>query len=420
MRLPGAPGGLVVLLIYVGWLGGPHAESAETASTLKRVHVTEYRLKEDLIEKIARGSASLGLIHKVESYYELGGNGKKCSRWLATDHVTIAEEPNRHFAFGGAAQLGEGDLVVVYREGTKHGDEPIGRICLSRSRDGGRTWLPRVTVFDRPHEDDRGGGVFQMSDGTVLLNSASGGIRVSSDRGQTWSEIRRTNVASPMCAVEDEEGNIVYGGQATVQRDFAQIDGQSAHLLACAIERSRDKGLSWERVAIPTYTLQMKDKVERSVLFQREPSLCVVPNKFWIMCTCCRMVGDGFLRVIRSADRGKTWGPVAKTPVWGKPGHLLALKEGRVLLTYGYRRPPYGVRACLSSDYGLTWDMDNEIILRMDGGTPAGQPRRVGDPDLGYPQSVQLKDDRIFTAYYFNKNGSNAYIAGTFWELPPK
>ena len=61
-------------------------------------------------------------------------------------------------------------------------------------------------------------------------------------------------------------------------------------------------------------------------------------------------------------------------------------------MTYGYRRPPLGVRACLSSDCGKTWDLANEIVLRLDGGTLPEQNRKVADADLGYPTSVQLAD----------------------------
>ena len=100
------------------------------------------------------------------------------------------------------------------------------------------------------------------------------------------------------------------------------------------------------------------------------------------------------------------------------PQHLLRLRDGRLLMSYGYRRQPWGVRACLSSDNGKTWDMDNEIVIRMDGGTPDAQPTKVISKDLGYPVSVQLADGRVFTVYYFNPGGSNFFIAGTFWELP--
>ena len=61
----------------------------------------------------------------------------KAMRWLATNHVTIVHEPDRHFAFPGAARLPDGDLAVVYREGTRHETEASGKVSLSRSSDGG-------------------------------------------------------------------------------------------------------------------------------------------------------------------------------------------------------------------------------------------------------------------------------------------
>ena len=105
------------------------------------------------------------------------------SRWLATDHVTIVAEPDKHFAFPGAARLANGDLVVVYREGTIHEADPTGKISLSRSTDGGRTWLPRVTALDRPGVDDRDPSVFQMSNGTLFLFSADC-VCISRDDGR--------------------------------------------------------------------------------------------------------------------------------------------------------------------------------------------------------------------------------------------
>ena len=359
---------------------------------------------------------------RLEAYCELGGKGKKFTRWLATDHVTIVKEPGKHFAFPGAALLKNGDLAVVYREGTKHGWEASGRVCLSRSTDGGRTWLPRVPIIDRPGED-RGPGIFQMSDGTVIATS-NGCMAVSTDVGRTWGKPMPTPVSSPMGAVEDEDGHIVYGGQETVQDAFTRIGGRHARLFACAAYRSGDKGRSWEKLGVATYALHMPSPPgePRDFLWHREPFLCVVPGRLYIMCVCNSLRGDGFLRIIRSTDRGRTWGPPIKTPVWGKPAHLLHLRDGRLLMTYGYRRPPWGVRACLSNDYGKTWDIDNEIIIRMDGGAGPGAKytRITGPGDLGYPVSVQLADGRIFTAYYFNTGGSGCFVAGTFWELPEK
>ena len=341
---------------------------------------------------------------------------KKVPRWLATDHVIVAADPAKHLAFPGVARLQNGDLAVVYREGTIHGAEPIGKVSLSRSTDGGRTWLPRVTAVDRPNRDDRDPPIFQMSDGTVLLLSPDY-LCTSNDFGKTWSEPMPTPVFGPKGAVEDEDGNIVYGGlKRLIQDRFTEIDGRPARLEGNSVYRSKDKGRSWDLVSLATYTLYMPGRL--NYVWYDEPFMCVVPNKFWVF--AIRVDLDGFVRVVRSPDRGKTWGRVIKTPVWGYPQHLLPLRDGRLLMTYGYRRPPWGIRACLSSDCGKTWDLANEVIIRMDAGTPDGQPRKVGNADLGYPVSVQLDDGSIFTAYYFNTAGTNCFIAGTFWELPRK
>lgn len=78
--------------------------------------------------------------------------------------------------------------------------------------------------------------------------------------------------------------------------------------------------------------------------------------------------------------------------MWGWPAHVLELKDGRLLCSYGYRRAPLGVRATLSHDGGKTWDYANEMVIRDDGGAP----------DLGYPTSIQLADGRVLLAYYIN------------------
>lgn len=64
---------------------------------------------------------------------------------VPSERIVICREPGRHFAFPGVAELPNGDLAVVCREGVAHVC-PFGRIVLVRSRDGGRTWDPRDVV----------------------------------------------------------------------------------------------------------------------------------------------------------------------------------------------------------------------------------------------------------------------------------
>jgi len=86
---------------------------------------------------------------------------------------------------------------------------------------------------------------------------------------------------------------------------------------------------------------------------------------------------------------------------------LLVLSDGRLLATYGYRYFPEGVRACLSTDGGRTWDLKHEIVLQNNG----------TDVDLGYPVSIEMDDKRILTVYYHSdKYHDNCFIEGVFWK----
>jgi hypothetical protein len=107
-----------------------------------------------------------------------------------------------------------------------------------------------------------------------------------------------------------------------------------------------------------------------------------------------------------SDDDCRTWralGPI--TGAGQHPGHLLRLKDGRVLLSYGDRTGTvHGVEVRTTSDEGKTWS----------------DPVRVVDwwGDGGYPSSVQLPDGQILTAYYAAKiEGHQRYHMGVVvWD----
>ncbi len=118
--------------------------------------------------------------------------------------------------------------------------------------------------------------------------------------------------------------------------------------------------------------------------------------------------GDDHLWQSVSRDAGRTW-HARKTGVKGHPpSGLVCLRDDRLVLSYGYRHPPYGILAVISNDEGLTWNTDNVIVLRNDG---AGY-------DLGYPRSLQLDDGTILTVYYFTDDQRVTHIACTRWRVP--
>ena len=108
-------------------------------------------------------------------------------------------------------------------------------------------------------------------------------------------------------------------------------------------------------------------------------------------------------------DVGQTWTPLgaATGDIGGNPPALVRLTDGRLCLTYGFRRKPCGIRAKLSSDEGRTWGP--EIVLRADGLTG----------DLGYPRSVVRPDGQVLTAYYFNgSRDEDRTIQAMLWTPP--
>jgi hypothetical protein len=140
----------------------------------------------------------------------------------------------------------------------------------------------------------------------------------------------------------------------------------------------------------------------------QEPVLLVCESQH-LLCLMRVHWSDGTrIYQAHSWDGGASWQPPRDTGIRGLPPDLLRLDDGRILCTYGYRRPPFGIRACVSYDEGLTWNLFNDVAIRTDG----------GGWDIGYPKTIQLPSGELFTTYYFyTKDNKTSRIMGTRWEL---
>ncbi len=342
-------------------------------------------------------------------------------------NVVIYEDKEVYSAFPDIEKLQNGDLVVLFREAPQrkpystHIDSE-SRNILVRSKDNGKTWEEKAIVFEHKNDEIsfQDPSLTQLSHGILLANSIK--MRVekkepfrywcegtftsrSLDNGYSWQErvMIRTpgfkHVATSDSVLELSNGELLiplYGYSGETQKTIAFV------------LKSVDNGRSWKNL--------------RTVAFDPfgnfnfdEPALCCLPSGK-ILCMI-REDKQGYLYQSESLDNGETWSQPKRTDIWGYPAHLLSLRDGRVLCTYGYRRPPYGIRACLSYDEGRTWDLKDEIVLRSDG----------FHGDLGYPSSVELQDNQVLTVYYFHTEpiASSGYtdfhsqgirfIAGTFY-----
>ena len=229
------------------------------------------------------------------------------------------------------------------------------KVFVQRSRDGGATWQRREWEVPGAHRLTGFPRSIVLADGTILV--------------PLYDEQRR---------------------RGTAQNDRSWIF------------RSEDGGESWRLM------LMGRDSATG---WGNETALVEVsPGR---VLAHMRQAPPGLVLESWSDDAGRTWSEPLRTPIWGYPQHLLKLRDGRILCTYGHRRQPLGVQAVISEDGGVSWDLAHKAVLRDDGEVYEGQEVR----DLGYPVSVQLPDGAILTAYYMTLGGVT-HVAASRWELP--
>lgn len=307
-------------------------------------------------------------------------------------------------------KLNNGDLGVVTRDGDFHIGER-GRLVFVSSPDGGKSWS-HASVISGVGPDDRNPAFGIASDGTLLASfiradryvdgkwtpsKERGGytamwVARSTDNGETWGEAellkgqgnedwsysgregpqdhhRYASAFNKMLTLPD--GTILMGYAITTTERPRQSN-------ASFLIRSMDNGHTWSNC------------ISLGEGFG-EPALCYLGGtNLMVMLRGTEQNHTGLWQ-IDSSDGGQTWtDPVRITGESEHPGDVIRLQDGRLLLTYGRRVPPYGIHGMLSSDDGKSWDVNNKLFLVGDS----------GDRDCGYPSSIQLDNGNIVTVYY--------------------
>lgn len=394
----------------------------------------------------------------------LANAGTFATAAVEMEHAVLHRDDTMYYLGASLARLPSGEILLGLREAharppkARGHVDPSARDVFLRSSDGGRTFGQKRVVDDETYRfsSSQDLALSVLSDGSVLasfytwgivpvptgidLNKIHSGARLvgadkpfislfeglwtrrSTDSGRTWSPRHSVDIPGlPPLAARTPAVELPDGTLLLQVNEVALGAGSARPWAKIFCVRSHDRGVTWGEAAL------VADGSALALHFM-EPSLVRLKNGRLISMLRSRGVGEGgderrgelaeasnagYTYQSISEDGGKTWSKLEKTPIWGFPSHVLELQDGRLLCAYGYRRPPFGVRATLSSDGGKTWDIGHEIVIRADGGTS----------DLGYPVSIQLPDGRILMAYYFNQekkndpDSSTRYIAGTFLKL---
>jgi Neuraminidase (sialidase) len=359
-------------------------------------------------------------------------------------HMLVYDNPQGYSTFPDIEMLQGGELVITFREACRrrfatHIDSTAKAVMI-RSTDLGRTWSEKVVVWNEPGVSLQDPSICQLTNGNLLVNYFTWGVGTESqapqrvgrlrdldgehvawgigtfvvrsfDQGRTWTE-PPIQVAPP----ESERGVAIATSDAVLELSTRDLlipleVGYPNELERAAVMRSVDGGQTWDDVQTIAH-----DPLGQLGFY--EPSLLQTPTGkvICLMRTHVRGIetseAASYLYQSDSADGGRTWSVPTKTPVWGHPAHLCALSNGKILCVYGYRRPPYGIRACVSEDDGETWRIDDEIIIRSDGKSD----------DLGYPTAVELPDGEVLVVYYMhpldeNWRDGHAVISGSILNI---
>ena len=210
-------------------------------------------------------------------------------------------------------------------------------------------------------------------------------FRVSKDGGDSWSRSVMLPLDGFYSLAAVESSLVRADGRCLLFLNGVTRQGQASR--PC-VYRSLDDGSSFRFLSFvvprdaPNYggTNQM---YPRGLSLPDGRLLCTVRvDRDWS--------GDMWTELYQSADGGRTWGYLSRPTEFGAPGAPLRLRDGRLVVVYGQRLAPHGIRAVVSEDEGRSWS--GEIIVREDGGSW----------DIGYPRVWEAAPGRIGALYYFN------------------
>ncbi|MEA3211761.1 MAG: sialidase [Chthoniobacter sp.] len=352
------------------------------------------------------------------------------------DTRVISLEPEYYHGWPTLARRRNGSLILAYSGGREAHVCPFGRVESMVSHDQGATWQWPQTLLDSPM-DDRDAGVLETAKGTLLVTTftslayesqlhaaekkagdqplpgrfrrwklAHGRLSEeqrksglgewmirSTDGGITWSARYPTILNSPHGPILLSDGRLLYAGK--------ELWTAGRRIGVCA---STDDGQTWQWLAeIPT-----RASDHAAANYHELHAVETGDGRLIAQLRNHNQANSGETLQAESSDGGRTWSEPHPIGVWGLPSFLLRLRDGRILMSYGYRRAPFGNQARISEDKGRTWS--EPLVISSDGTTG----------DLGYPSTVELEGGALLTVWYEQmKDSPKAVLRQARWRLAP-
>ena len=354
--------------------------------------------------------------------------------------LTIYRDERFYAAFPSVVRRESGELIVAFRrapdrrvfgEGGNSHTDTNSYLMLVRSTDNGETWTesPEL-ILAHPFGGSQDPCMIQLNDQSILCSSYGwarvddkvkdefpnslqhgnfkfmGGYIVRSEDGaHTWSDIIKPPPV-PVSVTHDVFGDPTpaYNRGAMVQGDSGRLYWAVAvqtrlkpRLTSTQLMTSDDGGLTWE------YRCPIAEDDSASF---NETSLYITPRGDLIAFMRTADYDDHTV-IARSTDGGMSFQPWEDSTFQGHPHFALRLPDGNVLLVYGYRHKPFGIRARILNPECTDFAAAEEMIIRDDG----------RNHDLGYPWATMTADGKVLVTYYFHDESENRHIAGTLLAI---
>lgn len=258
-----------------------------------------------------------------------------------------------------------------------------GRVMFVRSKDEGKTWSKPETLIDTP-ADDRHPAFVELEDGTVLCSffiylgdepAITDPKQVpaphvfflrSFDGGQTWE---KKPIPLGIPHFHETDGPLVRLQDGTV---LAAINGRpEGPPDQAGLFRSTNRGEKWELLGTAKTNHDLQ-----------EVTVAQLPDRRLVM--MARPEGD----ICWSSDQGRTWtAPVTFGMRMFAPS-LYVLRDGTLVCLHGSYAPGHsGLRVIFSADGGRTWI------------APAKDHGFLVDNSYGYGKAMELADGSLFISY---------------------